>query len=172
MWRRLLTRRCFSHSAVKERVKTIPPINEFMKQSATLNAGIETQDLEKTSNLDGKRYFIETYGCQMNEADSEIVNSILQANGMRQTNVLADSDLILLNTCAIRENAENKVLQRLNEIRNEKNKNKHGFLIGVLGCMAERMKVDLIEKNKAVDIVVGPDAYRDLPRLVSDLMVF
>lgn len=107
----------------------------------------------------------------MNEADTEIVRSILHTSGMAPTDKMIESDLILLNTCAIRENAEAKVFQRLNEIKAQKFKNKSNFLIGVLGCMAERLKVDLVEKNKAVDIVVGPDAYRDLPRLVADLMV-
>ena len=107
----------------------------------------------------------------MNEADTEIIRSILHSSGMAPSTKITESDLVLLNTCAIRENAEAKVFNRLNEIRAEKVKNKKDFLIGVLGCMAERLKVDLIEKNKAVDIVVGPDAYRDLPRIVSDLMV-
>lgn len=156
-------------SSVHERVKEIPSLNDFMKKEGNQEkkANIETQ----SNLLEGKKYYIETYGCQMNEADSEIVHSILQSNGMSFTTNAEYSDLVLLNTCAIRENAEAKVFQRLSELRAEKTKQKKEFLIGVLGCMAERLKVDLVEKNKSVDLVVGPDAYRDLPRLVGDLMV-
>ena len=154
---------------VKERLKQVPTLNEFLK--ATAGAGPQELPVEKSATLQGRKYFIETYGCQMNEADSEIIRSILEASGMTSTREVPDSDVVLLNTCAIRENAENKVFQRLSELRAQKKKSKGEFLIGVLGCMAERLKVDLLEKNKAVDMVVGPDAYRDLPRLISDLMV-
>ena len=166
---RLASRLTAKFSSLHDKIKAVPSLNDFMK--STSDSDIK-DNVEMQSNvLDGKRYYIETYGCQMNEADSEIVNSILQANGMSHTADAHESDLVLLNTCAIRENAESKVLQRLNELKAEKFKLKKDFMIGVLGCMAERMKVDLVEKNKAVDLVVGPDAYRDLPRLVSDLMV-
>ncbi len=118
----------------------------------------------KTEN--GKKFYIESYGCQMNFSDSEIVASILHAEGFGLTNNYEDADLILLNTCAIRDNAEQRVRNRLKEFISVK-KNKPEALIGMLGCMAERLKSDLLEQEKLVDIVCGPDAYRDLPKLVA-----
>lgn len=117
--------------------------------------------------LDGSlpQVYIETYGCQMNVNDSEVVLSILQGAGYSLCNEIGKADLILVNTCSIRDNAEQRVLGRLDVFRQEKLKRK-GLVVGVLGCMAERMKEELL-KNPAVDIVAGPDAYRDLPRLVA-----
>jgi tRNA-2-methylthio-N6-dimethylallyladenosine synthase len=117
-------------------------------------------------NTSGKKLFLESYGCQMNFSDSEIVASILQKEGYSTTEDFTDADLIFVNTCAIRENAENKVRQRLNDYRRAKKKNP-GLIVGVLGCMAERLKSKFLEEEKLVDIVVGPDAYRDLPSLIS-----
>ncbi|HNA57934.1 MAG TPA: tRNA (N6-isopentenyl adenosine(37)-C2)-methylthiotransferase MiaB [Chitinophagales bacterium] len=114
----------------------------------------------------GKRFYIESYGCQMNFSDSEIVASILHQHGFGLTNDYNDADLILLNTCAIRDNAEQRVRNRLKELGAVK-KRKPEALIGMLGCMAERLKADLLEEAKLVDIVCGPDAYRDLPMLVN-----
>lgn len=114
----------------------------------------------------GKKFYIESYGCQMNFSDSEIVASILHAEGYGLTNNYENADLILLNTCAIRDNAEQRVRNRLKEFISVK-KNKPEALIGMLGCMAERLKSDLLEQEKLVDIVCGPDAYRDLPKLVA-----
>ncbi|MCE6990232.1 tRNA (N6-isopentenyl adenosine(37)-C2)-methylthiotransferase MiaB [Dyadobacter sp. CY323] len=114
-----------------------------------------------------KRLFIESYGCQMNFSDSEIVASVMRDAGYATTSDENDADLIFLNTCAIRDNAEQKVRNRLRHLNFLKNK-KPGMLIGVLGCMAERLKTQLLEEEKMVDIVTGPDAYRDLPRLVLD----
>ncbi|MFM7217762.1 MAG: tRNA (N6-isopentenyl adenosine(37)-C2)-methylthiotransferase MiaB [Bacteroidota bacterium] len=113
-----------------------------------------------------KKLFLESYGCQMNFSDSEIVASILADSGYSTTRSMDEADLILLNTCAIRDNAEQKVWSRLREIRSAKKKNED-LVIGVLGCMAERLKDELLEKEKLVDLVVGPDAYRDLPNLVA-----
>ena len=115
------------------------------------------------------RVFIETYGCQMNVNDSEVVLSILQAAGWTRCGSLAEADLILVNTCSIRDNAEQRVLGRLDVFLQEK-KRRHGVVVGVLGCMAQRLKERLLE-NGAVDIVAGPDAYRDLPRLVEAVSV-
>jgi tRNA-2-methylthio-N6-dimethylallyladenosine synthase len=115
----------------------------------------------------GKRLYIETYGCQMNVSDSEIVASILQEQGFSTTDKAELADVILLNTCAIRDNAEQKVRNRLQHLKALKKK-APGKLIGVLGCMAERLKTKLLEEEKAVDLVVGPDAYRDLPKLVEE----
>lgn len=114
----------------------------------------------------GKRFYIESYGCQMNFSDSEIVASILHEQGFGLTRDYNEADLILLNTCAIRDNAEQRVRNRLKELRAVK-KRKPDALIGMLGCMAERLKADLLEEEKLVDIVCGPDAYRDLPKLVQ-----
>jgi tRNA-2-methylthio-N6-dimethylallyladenosine synthase len=113
-----------------------------------------------------KRVHIESYGCQMNFSDSEIVASILAKEGYTTVDSAEEADLVLLNTCSIREKAEYTVLQRINEMNNLKARNK-GLKVGVLGCMAERMREDLLEKKKVVDLVVGPDAYRTLPDLLN-----
>jgi tRNA-2-methylthio-N6-dimethylallyladenosine synthase len=113
-----------------------------------------------------KKFYIESYGCQMNFSDSEIVAAILNENGFGATRDFEEADLILLNTCSIREKAEQTVRKRLTDLRTVK-KNNPGALIGVLGCMAERLKSKLLEEEKLVDLVVGPDAYRTLPGLIS-----
>ncbi|GIV28704.1 MAG: tRNA-2-methylthio-N(6)-dimethylallyladenosine synthase [Bacteroidia bacterium] len=113
-----------------------------------------------------KTFYIESYGCQMNVSDSEIVGSILSERGFRLAQEAEQADLILLNTCAIRDNAEQKIRYRLRELKQlKKQKN---TIIGVLGCMAERLKNQLLEEEQLVDIVAGPDAYRSLPELVED----
>jgi tRNA-2-methylthio-N6-dimethylallyladenosine synthase len=114
-----------------------------------------------------KRFYIESYGCAMNFADSEIVASILNEEGFGATQNCEDADLILLNTCSIREKAEQTVRKRLTEFKKIKRR-KPGTLVGVLGCMAERLKAKFLEEEKLVDIVVGPDAYRSLPGLVEE----
>lgn len=114
----------------------------------------------------GGKLYIETYGCQMNFGDSEVVVALLKKNGWEITTTPKNADLILVNTCAIRDNAEIRVWGRLKELKFYKKKNR-ALLIGVIGCMAERLKEKLIEKEKAVDIVVGPDAYRDIHKLVA-----
>lgn len=114
----------------------------------------------------GKKLFLESYGCQMNFADSEIVASILTDKGYTTTSDYKEADVIFVNTCAIRENAESRVRQRLQDYKKVKKNNKQA-LIGVLGCMAERLKHQFLEQEKLVDIVVGPDAYRDLPNLIE-----
>src|ERR1700759_2840733 len=113
-----------------------------------------------------KKFYIESYGCQMNCSDSEIVASILQTEGFGATRNYEEADLVLLNTCSIREKAEQTVRKRLTEFRKFKEA-KPGMLIGVLGCMAERLKSKFLEEEKLVDLVVGPDAYRDLPALIG-----
>lgn len=114
-----------------------------------------------------KRFYIESYGCQMNFADSEVVASILNKEGFGATRNVEEADLIFLNTCSIREKAEQTVRKRLTEFRKLK-ENRKGMLVGVLGCMAERLKSKFLEEEKLVDIVVGPDAYRSLPELVIE----
>src|SRR5450432_3695385 len=114
-----------------------------------------------------KMFYIESYGCAMNFADSEVVASILNDNGFGATKNVEEADLIFINTCSIREKAELTVRKRLTEFRKLK-KQKPGMLVGVLGCMAERLKSKFLEEEKLVDIVVGPDAYRTLHGLVEE----
>lgn len=114
-----------------------------------------------------KRFYIESYGCAMNFADSEVVASILLNQGFGATKNVEEADLILVNTCSIREKAELTVRKRLTEFRKYKRTNP-GMLVGVLGCMAERLKAKFIEEEKLVDLVVGPDAYRSLPSLIEE----
>jgi len=132
----------------------------------------EALELPRTSveqeNATGKRkLYIESYGCQMNFSDSEIVTSILQEGGYATTSNFEVADVILLNTCAIRDNAEQKVRNRLKNFTHLKKK-RPGMVVGVLGCMAERLKTKFLEEEKIVDVVAGPDAYRDLPNLLSE----
>ncbi len=114
---------------------------------------------------DGLRLFIETYGCQMNSGDSEIVVSIMQQEGYVYTENIKEADVILINTCSIRDNAEQRIWGRLSEMRRLR-KSKPSLVVGIIGCMAERLKEKLIEQDCGVDIVAGPDTYRDLPNLV------
>jgi tRNA-2-methylthio-N6-dimethylallyladenosine synthase len=113
-----------------------------------------------------RNLYIETYGCAMNLADSEVVASIMADNGFKTTKNMLDADVVFVNTCAIRDNAESHVWGRLKEIKHTKKSNP-GMIVGVLGCMAERLKSELMEKQQLVDIVVGPDAYRDIPALIA-----
>ena len=120
-----------------------------------------------------RRVYIETYGCQMNVSDSEIVASVLRENGFGLTRNADEADVVLLNTCAIRENAEQKVRRRLRDFQRRKQASRSGsgapaLRLGVLGCMAERLRARLLEEERLVDLVVGPDAYRDLPRLLHE----
>ena len=114
-----------------------------------------------------KKFYIESYGCQMNFSDSEVVASILQGEGFGATRNVEEADLIFINTCSIREKAEQTVRARLQAFRKSKKRNP-GMLVGVLGCMAERLKAKFLEEEKLVDIVVGPDAYRSLPNLIEE----
>ena len=116
----------------------------------------------------GRKLYLESYGCQMNFSDSEIVASILADAGFQTTREADDADLVLLNTCAIRDNAEQRVRNRLVHFKANKRKNP-SLVVGVLGCMAERLRDKLLEEEKLVDLVVGPDAYRDLPNLVDQV---
>jgi len=140
------------HSEVKE-------INESRQGESMVLEG-------RKSN--SKKLFLESYGCQMNFSDSEIVASILSDNGYNTTLKMEEADLILVNTCSIRDKAEQTVRKRLTEF-NALKKNKPAMKVGVLGCMAERLKSKFLEEEKIVDLVVGPDAYRDLPNLLEDV---
>ncbi len=126
---------------------------------------IKTKKDLKTSS---KKFYIESYGCQMNFADSEVVASIISKEGYDSTRNLNDADLILLNTCSIREKAETTVRKRLESFNKLKRSNKH-LKVGVLGCMAERLKSKFLEEEKIVDLVVGPDAYKDIPNLLGEI---
>jgi len=128
-----------------------------------------TLNAENTNiiNQSGRKFFIESYGCQMNFSDSEVVASILCDSGFAPTTEYREADLILLNTCAIRDNAEQRVRNRLKEFNIIKER-RPDAMVGVLGCMAERLKSKFLEEEKIVDIVVGPDAYRTLPSLVEE----
>lgn len=123
--------------------------------------------LVDNKNNNGKKLYIESYGCAMNFADSEVVASVLDKEGYSTTRNSEEADLIFLNTCSIREKAEQTVRKRLTEFKKQKQANPN-LVVGVLGCMAERLKTSLLEEEKLVDIVVGPDAYRDLPNLIEE----
>lgn len=153
-------------------------MSELYKNKVPFELEIKKMDEEKQGQAlekelpdgvvgNGKKYYIESYGCQMNFADSEVVASILGGAGFGSTRDYNEADLIFVNTCSIREKAEQTVRNRLKQFTVAKKRNK-GALIGVLGCMAERLKDKLLEEEQLVDIVVGPDAYRDLPQLIEE----
>ena len=127
----------------------------------------ETTNISPNKNTGKKRkLFIESYGCQMNLSDSEIVSAIMIESGFDTTSQFDEADVIFLNTCSIREKAEQTIRNRLNQFNGIK-KQKPELIIGILGCMAERLKSKLLEEEKIVDLVAGPDAYRDLSKLVE-----
>ena len=142
------------------------PLNKSKVVSGQARSLIKEYD--KSEKAIAKKLFIESYGCQMNFSDSEIVASILSKNGYQVTETKELADLILINTCSIREKAEQTVRKRLELYNNLKQKNK-SLKIGVLGCMAERLKHKFLEEEKMVDLVVGPDAYKDIPNLLKDI---
>ena len=130
---------------------------------------MSTTEIEKRKTSSKKLLYIESYGCAMNFSDSEIVSSILKKEGFKSTNNLTEANLVLINTCSIRDKAEQTVRNRLklyNSIKKKKNPN---MMVGVLGCMAERLKDKLLEEEKLVDIVAGPDSYRSLPKLINEV---
>jgi tRNA-2-methylthio-N6-dimethylallyladenosine synthase len=129
---------------------------------------IVDKQADTKKNIVTRSLYIESYGCAMNFSDSEIIASILAENGYESVTDEKEADVILLNTCAIRDNAEQRIRTRLMHLKNNKRKNKE-LIIGVLGCMAERLKDKLLEEEKLVDIVAGPDSYRDLPRLLAEV---
>ncbi len=119
-------------------------------------------------NDNGKKLYVESYGCAMNFSDSEVVASILTQEGFSTTRNVEDADIILVNTCSIRDNAEVRVRKRLTEFKKQKKSNPN-LVVGILGCMAERLKKALLDEEKLVDIVAGPDSYRDLPNLIAEV---
>ena len=146
-------------------MELIETINPTIHDESRQGEAFATAEIP--SALFKKHFYIESYGCAMNFADSEVVASILQKNGFGATKNLEEADLIFVNTCSIREKAEVTVRKRLTEFRSLK-KNKPGMLVGVLGCMAERLKEKFLQEEKLVDLVVGPDAYRTLPDLITE----
>ena len=132
------------------------------------NGEVIDNQLVTSKNTNTKKLFIESYGCQMNFSDSEIVASILQKEGFNTTSRLEDADLVLVNTCSIRDKAEQTVRKRLEKYNAVKRQNPK-MKVGVLGCMAERLKSKFLEEEKIVDLVVGPDAYKDLPNLIAEV---
>lgn len=133
------------------------------------HAEAENKHITLDTNTGKKRkLYIESYGCQMNFSDSEIVASVLMDNGFDTTSNYKEADVVFLNTCSIRENAEQKVRNRLKEINAWKTKNPE-MTVGILGCMAERLKSKWLEEEKIVDLVAGPDSYRDLPNLLDEV---
>ncbi len=135
-----------------------------------MSVKLQTKRIKAKKDLktSSKKFYIESYGCQMNFADSEVVASIISKEGYDSTRNLNDADLILLNTCSIREKAETTVRKRLESFNKLKRSNKH-LKVGVLGCMAERLKSKFLEEEKIVDLVVGPDAYKDIPNLLEEI---
>src|SRR5690606_9753988 len=138
-----------------------------VNMSTIIDSYINTARPKKPS-IETRNLYIESYGCAMNFSDSEIIASIMAEAGFVNTTNELEADVIFLNTCAIRDNAEQKIRERLKHLKSNKRKNKE-LMIGVLGCMAERLKEKLLEEEKLVDIVAGPDAYRDLPKLVEEV---
>lgn len=134
-------------------------IDEGRQGEATLVSG---------ENNGTKKLYLESYGCQMNFSDSEVVAAIMNENGYSTTRNVDEADIVLINTCSIRDNAETRVRNRLTEFKIKK-ENNPDLVVGILGCMAERLKKSLLEEEKLVDIVAGPDAYRDLPNLVEEV---
>lgn len=145
---------------MREDKNLVKEIDETRQGEATLVSSDE--------NNSGKKLYVESYGCAMNFADSEVVASILTKEGYSTTSNVDEADVVLINTCSIRENAEDKVRHRLTNFKKRKERQPE-LVVGILGCMAERLKKNLLEEEKLVDLVAGPDSYRDLPGLISEV---
>ncbi|CAH2092548.1 unnamed protein product [Euphydryas editha] len=173
--------RCKSNatlSTLKNKIQHGPGLKEFIEESNGISEVITHPPHipylpDNIQNISKRKVYFDVYGCQMNLNDTEIVWSILKNEGFEKTEIEEDADIFLVMTCAIREGAETKIWHRLDHLRGFKNrraasKNRNKPVkIGILGCMAERLKEKLIEKEKSVDVVAGPDSYRDLPRLLA-----
>jgi tRNA-2-methylthio-N6-dimethylallyladenosine synthase len=146
----------------------VSPHNSPPKNPYDFNGELIDNQQVKSENSSNRKLLIESYGCAMNFSDSEIVASILSKEGYNTTQALDEADLILINTCSIRDKAEQTVRNRLKAFNSQKKKNKK-LKVGVLGCMAERLKQQLLEEEKIVDMVVGPDAYKDIPNLLQEV---
>ncbi|CEO99522.1 hypothetical protein PBRA_007255 [Plasmodiophora brassicae] len=175
---RTRVRRCTSLAA--KRAKMVPDdgktVADFIRPRAAGSGPVPDVAMSPTLTFNADRdpiavpetrsFFIETYGCQMNVSDSEIVEAVLINSGFKRADSVTAADVVLINTCSIRDNAEEKVWSRLYELRALRGR-RRGTAVAVLGCMAERLKERLLERDQLVNVVVGPDAYRDLPRLLS-----
>lgn len=144
----------------------LPVLQDTQLQAISLPLSLSDADTETA----GRTLYVETYGCQMNVSDSEIVMGVMQKNGYAIADKPDNADIIFLNTCAIRDNAEKKIHERLKHLKFYKKKRGH-LVVGVLGCMAERLRDQLINQEKLVDIVVGPDEYRRIPELVEEAFI-
>lgn len=158
-----------------------PGLEHFIANSGLPNRTLTARELENVSHpyLEpadisgyGRRVYFDVYGCQMNVSDTEIAWSVLKTHGYVRAQAVEEADVVLVMTCAIREGAEDKVWNKLKYLGSLKKKRMRGknampLKIGVLGCMAERLKKKLVEQEKSVDVVAGPDSYRDLPRLLA-----
>jgi len=154
-------------------IDDIQILDNDLKRERAQEEGVDDEDLDEAKLAyeevrGNQEVYIETYGCQMNVNDSEIVASVLKNSGYGLTRDEDEADVVLINTCAIRENAEQKVRTRLGMLRADKRERGRDLTLGVLGCMAERLREKLLEQEQLVDLVVGPDAYRDLPRLLNE----
>lgn len=148
--------------------QVISDIDIITKENITPEQADNMRTTEDVDTGKKRKLYIESYGCQMNFSDSEIVTSVMNTAGFDTTSKFEEADVVFLNTCSIRDNAEQKVRVRLSQINQAAKKNPN-MIVGVLGCMAERLKSKLIEEEKIVDLVVGPDAYRTLPALISEV---
>ena len=136
----------------------------------TIDENLQGNALDVTpKNNNTKKLFIESYGCAMNFSDSEVVASILSKQGYNTTQILEEADLVLVNTCSIRDKAEQTVRKRLEKYNAVKRDQNPKMKVGVLGCMAERLKEKFLDQEKIVDMVVGPDAYKDIPNLLAEV---
>lgn len=156
-----------------EIIEDLDVLDEERVRARQADKDLEDEELDRVKHgydevTGDKQVYIETYGCQMNVSDSGIVASVLEESGYGLTQDQDEADVVLLNTCAIRENAERKIRTRLGMLRSEKEERDGSLMLGVLGCMAERLREKLLEQEQLVDIVAGPDAYRDLPRLLHE----
>ena len=156
-------------SKTRVNINDIPSIRSFInnKPVVKFDTYINTP-ANHNYTKEEKNFFIETYGCQMNENDTDIITTILENNKYTRVNSMEEANVILTNTCAIRDSAEEKVWKNIIHIKGIK-KRDPSKIFGILGCMAERMKEKIIEKSDIVDLIVGPDAYRDLPKMIDIL---
>ena len=144
-------------------------LQRITKMEKTIDENVQgTTLVVEGKEVNKRNLYIESYGCAMNFSDSEIVASILATEGFNTTQTLEEADLVLVNTCSIRDKAEQTIRKRLTEYNKVKKSRPH-LKVGVLGCMAERLKDKLLDEEKIVDMVVGPDAYKDLPNLIKEI---
>ena len=178
LWQRAARRRLSTQPSRRPSLRDAPSLREFMAPGPSSAAATALEPSVLPPYLDGtlldgggRRVYIETKGCQMNVADTEVVRALLDGSGFETAATVADADVVLINTCAIRDGAERRIWSRLREVNalTGRKTRKAGTapLVGLLGCMAERLKDRLLEDDALLDLVCGPDAYRELPRLLA-----